>query len=64
MEFNILSIWKWATHFGFALFEIDTDRDDELCFALLGFVWESEERILQIDLFWKYFEFNFKKQVS
>ena len=64
MQFILFTVWTFDVCFGFSLLEIDTDREDETTFALLGFYYDKEDRELQIDFFWKIFTFNFKKQIS
>ncbi len=59
MRFSFLDIYKEQWGFGFAFLSFDFGREDEMCFGLLSFQWDREEKLIGIDIFWKYFEFKF-----
>jgi hypothetical protein len=61
ISFGIFDAWKHSEGCGFMLLSVDTYREDELMFALLGFSYDKDEKMLGIDLFWKYFEFKLGK---
>lgn len=63
MLFTLLNIWKYGNSFGFELLGFDNDNEEEITYCLLGLGWNAEDRILGVDFLWKYFEFNFKKNI-
>lgn len=63
MKLSLFQFWSGNVTFGFGLFSVDTYREDEMEYTLLGFQYDKEDRVLEIDLFWKCFEFKpFMKQ--
>lgn len=58
MMFGLFNAWKKDYSIGFSFLEFDFLREDDLCFALIGFCYNKEEGYFGIDFLWKYFEFK------
>ncbi len=59
MNFNLFGIWFGQVCFGFDFLSFDTYREE--VYSLIGFCYDKEDKILEIDIFWKCFEFKFSK---
>lgn len=62
MIFTPFEIWATWKCFGFSILEFDTIREDEIRYSLFGIQYDKEEKILEIDIFWRGIEFNFNKK--
>jgi hypothetical protein len=58
MEFNLFGFWYGQICFGFQLLSFDTYREDEMVYSLIGFAYDREDKIFELDIFWKCFEFK------
>lgn len=64
MILSLFELWINPLCFGFSLFGYESSNaDEDMQYSLLGFYWDREDRTLQVDLFWTWREFAFKKQV-
>ena len=61
MTFDLFTFWYGEICFGFEVMSIDTYREDEMRYALIGFCYCKDDKILQVDFLWRCFEFNLNR---
>lgn len=61
MRLSLFSIWKFDKWYGFHVLGVDQDREDDMIYCLIGFAWDGEDKVLEIDLFWRCMTYNFSR---
>lgn len=58
MEFSLLTFWGNQITLGFELLAFDFDKEDGTIYSLIGFSYDKEYKLLEVDILYACFEFK------